>query len=103
MIGDTADVIFWSPDYLTGVNGFVPMVIGFFEIFIFGMAIVLFTWGFFRLILSGGDEEVQKKAKTRIVYGVLGLIFLGFVRYWGMVVARGDFFGEISTVGKKFI
>ena len=52
------------------------MLTSFFEVFIFGVAIVTFTWGLFRLIMSGGDEEKQKMAKDRIIYGTLGLIFL---------------------------
>jgi hypothetical protein len=75
-IGDGATVEFWDTSTLTGLNGIVPMIMGFFEIFIFGIAVLTLTWGFFRLILSGGDEEIQKKAKNRIVYGILGLIFL---------------------------
>jgi hypothetical protein len=53
---------------------------------------MMFTWGLFRLILSAGNEEIQKKAKTRILNGVLGLIFFGFVKVWGSVIAKGDFF-----------
>lgn len=103
VIGDAAEVDFWDQTSLTGLNGIVPMFIGFFEIFIFGLAIVLFTWWFFRLILSGGDEEVQKKAKNRILYGILWLIFLGFVKFWGGVVARWDFFGEFATIWNKLV
>ncbi len=93
----------WDIGSLNGAGGFVPMIIGFFEIFIFGVAIIMFTWWFFRLILSGGDEEVQKKAKNQIIYGILGIMFLGFVRVWSGVVARWDFFGEFATIGNKFL
>lgn len=103
VIWDANVVDFWDQTSLTGLNGFIPMIIWFFEIFIFGLAIVLFTWWFFRLILSGGDEEIQKKAKNRILYGILGLIFLGFVKFWGSLIAKGDFFGEFATVGNKFL
>jgi hypothetical protein len=48
--------------------------------------------------MSGGNEEIQKKARTRIVNGVLGLLFFGFVKVWGSVIAKGDFFGEFATV-----
>ncbi len=102
-IGGGWDVEFWDSSTLTGLNGIIPMFIGFFEIFIFGVAIVMFTWWFFRLILSGGDEEIQKKAKNRIIYGILGLIFLWFVRFWSSVISKGDFFGEFATIGNKFV
>lgn len=88
---------FWDQATLLG-NGFIPSLISFFEIFIFGIAILTFTWGFFRLLMSGGNEEIQKKARTRIVNGVLGLLFFGFVKVWGSVIAKGDFFGEFATV-----
>ncbi len=55
------------------------------------------------MILSGGNEEVQKKAKNRIIYGTVALIFMGFIRFWGMLIAKGDFAGDISTIaGKAF-
>ncbi len=98
LIGDL-----WDIGSFNGSGWFVPMIIGFFEIFVFGVAIIMFTWWFFRLILSWGDEEIQKKAKNRIVYGTLGLIFLGFVRIWSWVIAKGDFFGEFATVGNKLL
>lgn len=91
------DVLFWSG------SGFVAVITWFFEIFIFWVAIVTFTWWLFRLIMSGGDEERQKSAKNRIVYGILGLIFLGFVKVWGGVVARWNFTGEIASMGNKFL
>lgn len=65
-------------------------IIGFLQVFIFGVAIIMFTWGLFRLIISGGDEEVLKSAKNRIIYGVLALLFMAFVRFWGPVIANGD-------------
>jgi glucose uptake protein GlcU len=62
-IGSETTFDFLDMAALSGAGGFIPMLIGFFEIFIFGIAIATFTWGFFRLILSGGNEEIQKKAK----------------------------------------
>jgi hypothetical protein len=93
----------WNNDSLTWRNGFVPMITSFFEVFIFGAAIVMFTWWFFRMILSWGDEEVQKKGKNRIIYGVLALVFLWFVKVWSGVISKGDFFGEFATVGRKLL
>ncbi len=98
LIGDL-----WNINNLNGWGWFVPMITGFFQIFIFWVAIVMFTWWFFRLILSGWDEEVQKNAKNRIIYGILWLMFLGFVNVWGGVVAKGDFFWEFATVGNKLL
>ncbi len=92
--------IFWDDTIL---NWFLSNIIGFLQVFIFGIAIVMFTWWLFRLIISWGDEENLKKAKNRIIFGTIALIFMGFVRFWGILVAKGDFAGDISTIaGKAF-
>ncbi len=49
------------------------------------------------MIVSAGDEEIRKQGRNRIVYGLLGLIFLGFVEGWSVLVAEGNFGGEIAT------
>ncbi len=87
----------------TTFPGIFGGIVNFFEIFIFWVAIVTFTWWLFRLILSGGDEERQKAAKDRIIYGVLWLIFLWFVKVWWGVIERWDFTGEVATLGKKML
>lgn len=64
----------------------------------------MFTWGLFQLILSGGDEERVKSGKNRLIYGVLGLLFLGFVKVWGSMIASADFINPASglwTIGKR--
>ena len=96
-------ILFWDEAALTGLNGIIPMMLGFLEIFIFWVAILTFTWGLFRLVMSGGDEEQQKTAKNRIIYGSLGLVFLGFVKFWGSIIAQGDFQWEFATVGNKLL
>lgn len=53
-IGDgTPNLSFWNTDRLTGGSGVVPMITGFFEVFIFGVAIASFTYGLLRMIMSG--------------------------------------------------
>ncbi len=42
-IGDVTEVKFWDDVTFLG-NGFLPSIISFFEIFIFGIAILTFTW-----------------------------------------------------------
>lgn len=92
--------IFWDQ---TIVSGFLGDLIAFFQIFIFGIAILMFTWGFFTLILSGGDEEKLKSAKNRFIYWSLGLLFMGFVRFWWVIIAKADFEHEIMSVGQKLL
>lgn len=90
--------IFWST---YGFDGLIGDIIGFLRVFAYGAAIITFTWGAFRLIMSGGDDEKQKTAKNRLIYGILGLIFLGFVEGWSRVVAYGDFGKTIPNVANK--
>lgn len=88
--------IFWNT---AGFEGIVGNIIAFLRVFAFGVAVTMFTWGLFALIVSGGDDERRKAAKNRILYGIIGLIFLGFVELWGSMVAAGDFRGYIPSVG----
>ncbi len=87
--------LFWNT---AGFEGFMGNIIGFLRVFVFGAAVTMFTWGLFNLIVSGGDDEKKKMAKNRIVYGLLGLIFMGFVRVWWELVAVGDFTRMIPHV-----
>jgi hypothetical protein len=84
-----------------GYDGIFWSIISFLKIFIFWVAIIMFTWWLFRMIVSGGDEEIQKQAKHRLIYGTLGLIFLWFVEWWSLLIANGDFTGKITEVWWK--
>ncbi len=88
--------IFWNT---AGFEGVIGNLIAFFRVFAFGVAVLMFTWGLFELLVSGGDDEKKKKAKNRIIYGILGLVFLGFVQLWGELVAVGDFGNYIPSIG----
>lgn len=86
-----------------GIEWFFGNLIAFLQVFIFGVAVLTFTWWLFQMIVSGGDEEKQKKAKGRITYGILWLIFLGFVKAWSVMISSADFTGPIKTVGNKLL
>jgi predicted nucleic acid-binding Zn ribbon protein len=103
VIWDSTVINFWDAGTFLSANGFLYQLIWFFEVFIFGVAILMFTYGFFRLMLSAWDEEVRKKARNQITYGILALLFVSFVRYWGTVIAKGDFFQEYATIGGKIL
>ncbi len=80
--------VFWNT---AGFEGLIGNMIAFLRLFVFGAAVLMFTWGLFELLISGGDDEKRKTAKNRILYGLLGLIFLWFVGLWWQLVAVGDF------------
>ncbi len=93
--------IFWNAEIMDST---LSNIVSLFEVFVFSVAILVFTWWLFLMILSAGDEEKVKSGKNRLVYGVLGLLFLGFVKVWGSVIAAGNFWapaGEIWTLGKR--
>ncbi len=65
-------------------------MVGFFRVFAYGAAILMLTWGFFRLILSSGEEEQIKSAKSRVIYSSLALMFLLFIDAWVRMVSSGN-------------
>jgi hypothetical protein len=87
--------LFWNT---AGFEGIIGNLIAFLRVFVFGVAVTMFTWGLFSLIVSGGDDERRKKATNRIIYGIIGLIFMWFVELWGRLVAAGDFTKVIPNV-----
>jgi hypothetical protein len=87
--------LFWNTYEFEGIFG---GIIAFLRVFVFGAAVTMFTWGLFNLLVSGGDDEKKKMAKNRIVYGLIGLIFMGFVGLWWELVAVGNFTKVIPSV-----
>ncbi len=96
---------FWNMDIICNSGGTFGNLVSFLRVFIFGIAILAFTWASYSLIVSGGDDERRKKAKNKFLYGSLALVFLWFIEIWSRLIARGDFgtWGEVATVGKKLI
>jgi hypothetical protein len=84
-----------------GLDGFLGDIVAFLRVFVFAVAVTMFTWGMFQLIVSAGNEEAQKKATGRLTYGALALIFMGFVELWARLVAGGDFNRYIPFIGSK--
>ncbi len=83
-----------------GFDMMIGDIVGFLRVFIFWIAVVMFTWGFFRLIVSAGDEEARKQGKNRIIYGAIALLFLAFIEGWSTFVANADF---INNSGLKLL
>ena len=76
---------------------------GFFRVFAYGVAILMLSWGFFRLILSSGDEERVKAAKSRVINSVLALVFLLFAEAWIRAISGTSFVSSVSGIaGQAF-
>lgn len=71
--------------------------------FAYGVAILMLSWGFFRLILSSGDEERVKAAKSRVINSVLALVFLLFAEAWIRAISGTSFVSSVSGIaGQAF-
>jgi len=47
------------------------------------LGIVYFVWGIITYVISSDDEEAKKKGKSRMIYGIIGLVVI--VALWGLV------------------
>ena len=79
---------------------FLKNIITFLEVLTFGLSILILTYAAFQLIVSGGNDEKKKLAKNRFVYGVLGLVVLMFIEFWGGIVSSFDMTGVRSTFSR---
>lgn len=57
-------------EHLRGIYNFI-------EIFMGAIAVLMIIFAGFRLVTSGGNEEVQTKSKRMIMYAAIGLIVIG--------------------------
>lgn len=73
-------------------------MVAFIRVFAYGSAVVMLTWGMFRLILSAGDEEQLKIARYRIIYSTIALIFMLFIDAWIRMVVNGNLTDSIPGV-----
>ncbi len=51
--------------------------------FIIALTILLFLWGVFKFVSSGGDGESRKEAQGYMIWGVVALFVM--VSVWGLV------------------
>ncbi len=100
--GSTIGISSWTDTsffwYTANLPWFVGSLVGFFRVFAYGIAILMLTWGFFRLILSSGEEEQVKSAKSRVIYSSLALMFLLFVDTWVRAFTGGNLSTAIPGV-----
>lgn len=64
------------------VNIVIPVLIA--------IAVIYFIWQVIRFVIAT-DEEGKKEAKSKIVYGVIGLFVI--VTIWGLVFLLGSILG----------
>jgi hypothetical protein len=76
----TSDNIFF--DLFTFWNTFWSRVVWFLEVAIFAIAIVALMWEALKLIMNRWKEDHVSKAKEKIAYSVLALIFVWIIKVW---------------------
>lgn len=86
---------FFCPQNFWG-NGSVIAIVKFLEMAMIGTAVVMFTWGWFTMLLWGNNESTSKTAKMRLVYGTIALVIVGFIES----IYRAIFFWRtLNTTG----
>ena len=78
-------------DKLTSVASNFLKTINVVVTIVFVLAILIFGWGIVRFISAAGDAEKIKKAKSMIVWGVIGIAVLASV--FGLISFLQDYFG----------
>lgn len=99
--GDAGTSQLFAEESVSQIRG----IVGFIQVFIGAVAVLVIIVRGFMLVTNAGDEEGQTKAKTHLLWGVAGLIVVGLSE----VVIRGFIFPEAGNalpsvdVGKKIV
>jgi ABC-type phosphate transport system permease subunit len=51
--------------------------------FIFGLAVVIFTWGILQFVIHGNEPDARKKGVSTMIYGTIGMAIM--VSAWGII------------------
>lgn len=98
---DIATAQLYAEESVSQIRG----IIGFTEIFLGAVAVLIIIVRGFVIITSAGEEETIKKSQKHIIYAVVGLVVVGLSE----VVVRGVIFPEAGKVlpdidvGKKLL
>lgn len=79
-----------APSDLLGVLSLFSRMISIVTIILVSIAVLMFIWGVIQYVSSGGDEEAQAKARSTMIYGVIGIFVI--VAVWGLVNILGKTF-----------
>ena len=79
-----------SAQSIEGVIDSAQVVLNMVIPFLMTLAVAVFVWGVMMYIASAGDAEKEKKARGRIVFGLVGLFVL--VAFWGLIAIIIDTF-----------
>jgi len=91
----TGNIFLNSGAFINTIN----TIVGFMEMLIFGIAIMMLVIGGIRLLASGWDEEARKNAGQKIIWSIMALIFVGFIEIWKSVAISWNISGADSIWG----
>jgi len=77
-------------DFFVFGNTLNDNIVGFLQVMIFILAVFMLVLAGINLITSRGREEKMSEAKTKVVYTILALIFVGIIEAWKNVAFEGD-------------
>ena len=63
------------------------------------IAVLILIYGIISYVIAGGDEEKQTKARSTIIYGVIGLFVI--IAMWGLANILKNTFGTGDNQVKK--
>ena len=92
-----SDIDRWNLFVNTAVfeNLFFNEIIRFLEITIFGIAIIMIILSGYKILLARGKDEDILSARTKILYSVIALFFVGFIE----AMKRVAFSGAMTDAG----
>lgn len=77
----------------SGIGGFLRTIQGLLNFILpvlLALGVVYFVWGVVRYVISD-SEEVKKKGKDQMIYGLIGFVVI--IGLWGLVYIVTDTFG----------
>ncbi|MCD5380806.1 hypothetical protein LR004_02665 [Candidatus Gracilibacteria bacterium] len=91
-----------------GFNGVISSIVGFLEVFIFGVALFVMVMAGIKIMTSRGKEEKVTEAKNKILYSIFAMVFVGMIEAWkslaitGKVKTGTDLFGNLLDLALLF-
>lgn len=83
-------------DFRSLIDFFTQAIVGSIIPLLIGLAIVYFFWGVAKYIKNSDDESEREKARSYMVWGVIGLFVM--ISVWGLVGVLANTFGIRVTV-----
>ena len=81
---------------LFDVTDTVGRLIGVVTTILVSIAVVILIYGIISYVIAGGDEEKAAKARSTIIYGVIGLFVI--IAMWGLANILKNTFVDQNTV-----